>query len=147
MRTLEQVSAGGVAFRREGGRVEVALISVGAERPRWQLPKGLVDAGEAFERAAAREVREEAGVETELVAPIEIIEYWYVSNERGGRVRFHKFVHFYLLRYLAGDTRDHDHEVLEARFFPAEEAERLLAFPAERRVVARAREMIAALPD
>jgi hypothetical protein len=30
-----------------------------------------------------------------LVAPIEKIEYWYFSTERGARVRFHKFVHFY----------------------------------------------------
>ncbi|HYN86672.1 MAG TPA: NUDIX domain-containing protein [Pyrinomonadaceae bacterium] len=145
MRTIEQVSAGGVAFRREGGRTEVALIRVGAARPRWQLPKGIVDAGEALESAAVREVREEAGVETGLVAHVETIEYWYVSTERGERVRFHKFVHFYLLRYLAGDTRDHDHEVLEARFFPAEEAARVLAFASERGVVARARAMIDAL--
>ena len=35
--TKEQVSAGGVVCRRLGGRVEVALISVG-EQNRWQLP-------------------------------------------------------------------------------------------------------------
>ena len=39
--TKTQVSAGGVAFRVQEGRLEVALISVG-ESERWQLPKGLV---------------------------------------------------------------------------------------------------------
>src|SRR3712207_7199216 len=57
--------SGGVAFRRRGGRVEVALISVG-DAPRWQLPKGLVARGEEHEAAAAREVREIGRAHAEL---------------------------------------------------------------------------------
>ena len=140
--TRDQVSAGGVAYRERAGLTEVAIVSVG-ERRRWQLPKGLVGAGEPPEVAAMREVREEAGVETELVGPIETIEYWYQARERGAPVRFHKLVHFYLLRYVAGDVADHDHEVHEARWAEIGEAHDALAFPNERRVVARAREMIA----
>jgi 8-oxo-dGTP pyrophosphatase MutT (NUDIX family) len=141
MQTRTQVSSGGVAFRRRGAKTEVALISVG-ESNRWQLPKGLVGANESNEEAAVREVREEAGVQTVIVAPLEKVEYWYVSYERGERVRFHKFVHFYLLRYERGDVRDHDQEVNEARWFEIEEAQRVLAFASERRVVGRAGEMI-----
>jgi 8-oxo-dGTP diphosphatase len=70
--TQEQVSAGGVAFRRAGDRVEIALISVGPGG-RWQLPKGLVDRDELPELAAQREVREEAGLETERLGLIETI--------------------------------------------------------------------------
>ncbi len=87
--TQEQVSAGGVAFRRQNGQVQVALISVG-DQGRWQLPKGLVDPGEAPETAAQREVREEAGLETEQLGLIEKIEYWYFGKARAGqRLRFH----------------------------------------------------------
>lgn len=139
--TKTQVSAGGVAYREREGRTEVAIVSVG-ERRRWQLPKGLVGEGEPPEAAAMREVREEAGVETQLVAPIETIEYWYQARERGAPVRFHKFVHFYLLRYVAGDVADHDHEVHEARWAEIGEARDALAFANEKRVVARALEMI-----
>ncbi len=140
--TKEQVSAGGVVFRRRGGRTEVALISVGDEA-RWQLPKGLVDKGETPVEAAQREVREETGLETELVAPVDIIEYWYFS--KGGaatRVRFHKFVHFFLFRYAAGDVRDHDREVNEARWIEIETASAMLAFKGERQTMERARAMI-----
>jgi 8-oxo-dGTP pyrophosphatase MutT (NUDIX family) len=140
--TKTQTSAGGVVFRRRGGRVEVALISVGAGG-RWQLPKGLVDEGESPEAAAVREVREETGLDAELVAPIEKIEYWYFSAARGARVRFHKFVHFFLLRFDAGHVSDHDHEVNEARWIEIGEAIEMLAFKGERAVVERAREMIA----
>jgi 8-oxo-dGTP pyrophosphatase MutT (NUDIX family) len=141
--TKTQISAGGVVFRRRDARVEVALISVG-DKNRWQLPKGLVDAGESAEAAAVREAREETGIETELLAPVDKIEYWYYSTNRGQRVRFHKFVHFYLLRYLSGDVREHDAEVNEARWVEIDEALAMLAFKGEREVLTRARELIAA---
>ena len=141
MPTRDQVSAGGVVFRGAGGDAELALVLVG-ERRRWQLPKGIVDEGETPEVTAVREVREEAGVDAELVAPLEVIDYWYVATEGGERVRFHKRVHFYLLAYRGGDVADHDHEVLEARWVPAAQAAALLAFDNERRVVERARRLI-----
>ena len=145
--TKTQISAGGVVFRRrdDDSRVEVALISVG-DKNRWQLPKGLVDAGEGAEEAAVREAREETGIETKLVAPLDKIEYWYYATNRGGRVRFHKFVYFYLLRYVAGDVGDHDAEVNEARWVELDEARAMLAFAGERKVVGRAREMLAGAP-
>lgn len=139
--TKLQFSAGGVAFRREGDRIEVALISVG-DVARWQLPKGLVDKGESTEDAAVREVREEAGVDTEVVERIDKVEYWYLGNEEGLRVRYHKFVYFYLLRYKSGDIRDHDIEVNEARWFEINEAVRLMAFDSERKVVEKAKALI-----
>ncbi|MCA1636109.1 MAG: NUDIX hydrolase [Acidobacteria bacterium] len=135
--TREQVSAGGVVYRRRGSLVEVALISVGVER-RWQLPKGLVDAGETPEATALREVREETGLEGKLVAPLEVIEYWYFSKAGAARVRFHKFVHFFLMLYRSGEVSDHDAEVNEARWVEIEEAARTLAFKSERKVVEQA---------
>jgi 8-oxo-dGTP pyrophosphatase MutT (NUDIX family) len=141
--TRSQVSAGGVAFRRRDDQIEVVIISVGAE-PRWQLPKGLVDEGESPEVAAIREVHEEAGIETAMMGPIDTIEYWYWAKSRGQQVRFHKFVHYYLLRYVAGDSSNHDHEVNEARWVEIGQAQEMLAFKNEKGVVARAREMILA---
>ena len=141
-----QTSAGGVVFRRVRGQVEIALISVGVRR-RWQLPKGHVDAGESPEQAALREVREEAGVDADLLESIGRVEYWFVATDDGRRTRFHKFVHFYLLAYRSGDVADHDHEVHEARWFPLDEALRLLAFDNEREVAARARVRIAELTE
>jgi 8-oxo-dGTP pyrophosphatase MutT (NUDIX family) len=139
---VPQFSAGGVAFRcTKDGDVEVVLIAVGQSR-RWQLPKGTIEQGESPEVAALREVREEAGVETELVEPIEEIEYWYVGDSHGRRVRFHKKVHFYLMRYMAGNVADHDDEVLEARWFAIDEAIEGLAFKNEKNVVAAAKARI-----
>lgn len=141
--TKEQVSAGGVVYRRRGGRFEVALISVG-EAARWQLPKGLVGRGETPPEAALREVQEETGLTCEVVAELEPVEYWYFSKGGARRVRFHKFVHFYLMRYVSGDVSGHDDEVNEARWVALEDAEGMLAFKGERKTLGRAREMLAA---
>jgi 8-oxo-dGTP pyrophosphatase MutT (NUDIX family) len=139
--TKLQFSAGGVAFRKRGRRTEVALISVGEDN-RWQLPKGIVDKGESPEAAAIREVREEAGIDTELIERIDKVEYWYVWNEDGQRVRYHKFVYFYLLRYKSGSVSDHDDEVKEARWFSIDDAISSLAFDNEKKILGKAKEML-----
>jgi 8-oxo-dGTP diphosphatase len=141
--TLDQISAGGVAFRRKDSDLEVVIVSV-KPKLRWQLPKGIVDPGESPQVAAVREVREEAGIETDLIKLIETIEYWYRSVKNGKPVRFHKFVHFYLLEYRSGNVTNHDDEVEESRWVSFEEAIEMLAFKSEREVVEKAREMIEA---
>jgi len=144
--TVEQVSAGGIAFRRTADGYEIAIISVVPSR-RWQLPKGLIDAGETPEIAALREVREEAGIETDLLAPVEKIEYWYVGENRGERVRFHKSVHFFLLAYRSGTVENHDAEVAEARWVKIAEAVQMLAFKGEKEVVEKAVELLPEFSD
>lgn len=149
--TRKQVSAGGVVFRQTAGKTEVALISVliadrrsaVGEEARWQLPKGLIGRGETPEETALREVREETGLDSIMIAPLDTIEYWYYSTtKKGKRLRYHKFVHYYLLRYTSGSTVDHDAEVNEARWFEINEAIAQLAFENERDVVHQAQATI-----
>jgi len=141
--TLDQISAGGVAFRWKEAEPEIVIVSV-KPKLRWQLPKGIVDPGESPEVTAVREVKEEAGVEAERLGLIETIEYWYRSVRNGQPVRYHKFVHFYLLEYHSGDVLNHDHEIEEARWVSFDEAIEMLEFKGEREVVEKARQMIKA---
>jgi 8-oxo-dGTP diphosphatase len=139
--TKDQISAGGVAFRRTGSELQLAIVSVKPSL-RWQLPKGIVDPGETPEFTAVREVREEAGIETSLLRLIETIEYWYQREQYGRRIRYHKFVHFYLLQYQSGDVADHDHEIEESRWVSFEQAIEMLEFKSERGVVEKALEIL-----
>ncbi len=139
--THTQVSAGGIAYRRVDEQTQVVLILVGPRR-RWQLPKGAINANEQVEEAARREVREETGLKADLLEPLETIEYWFYANQGGQRTRFHKYVHFFLMRWTGGDVADHDHEVEEARWFNIDTAIDLLSFDSEKAVMRKAKARI-----
>jgi 8-oxo-dGTP pyrophosphatase MutT (NUDIX family) len=136
---MEEFSAGGVVVH-DGQVIVIVPVKRDARGQRvLGLPKGHPDPGEDAEQAATREVREETGVEAELVEPLGTIEY---SFERRGRKR-NKRVSFFLFRYRSGTLEDHDREIEEARWMPIEEAARALSYAGERRVVARALSRIA----
>lgn len=139
--TVEQVSAGGVVFRETNDGIEIAIVQI-TDELRWQLPKGLIDPGETFEQAALREVREESGIDGEIVGLIQTIDYWFYADHSGERRRYHKFVHFYLMRFVGGDVGAHDHEVVESRWVTVDDALKMLYFKTERDVVTKAVAMI-----
>jgi 8-oxo-dGTP pyrophosphatase MutT (NUDIX family) len=89
-----------------------------------------------------REVREEAGIVANSAGLIEKVEYWYQAKRGNERIRYHKYVHFYLMWYESGDVAEHDHEVNESRWFTGSEAIDALAFKSEQNIVERALEMI-----
>ena len=98
------------------------------------LPKGHVDPGETPEQAALREVREETGMNGELVEQLGEVRYWY---QRGGR-KIPKLVTFFLFEYRSGSDADHDTEVEEVRWLPLEDALTQLSYKGEREMVKRA---------
>jgi 8-oxo-dGTP pyrophosphatase MutT (NUDIX family) len=98
------------------------------------LPKGHIDPGENALQAAQREVREETGLESELVQKLGEVQYHY---RRNGKV-IKKSVQFYLFRYLTGTTDDHDDEVEEARWIDLDEARTALSYQGEREMADRA---------
>lgn len=138
-RWTQQHSAGGVVVRRED-EVPQFLAIKPANRDRWQLPKGTIDQGETARDAAVREVREEGGVHARILTDLGPINFFYHLHGR----HFAKTVDFYLMDYQSGTPADHDHEVQEARWFPLTESA-LLAFPTERALVDRAREILPSL--
>lgn len=138
---IEQRSAGGAVFRENDGKLQVVIILTAAEK-RWQIPKGIIDPGETSEQAAVREVREESGVDADIIDGIATTDYWFSFPIDGVRRRIHKFVDFYLMRYTGGDTADHDGEVTEARWVEVDEAVAMLEFDQERNVVSAGAEKI-----
>jgi 8-oxo-dGTP pyrophosphatase MutT (NUDIX family) len=98
------------------------------------LPKGHPEPGESAEAAAVREVREEGGVEGEVVAHLGDVAYTFDRNGRPTDKR----VAFFLFDYRSGDPADHDHEIEEARWMPLREAANALTYEGERMIVARA---------
>jgi 8-oxo-dGTP pyrophosphatase MutT (NUDIX family) len=104
------------------------------------LPKGHLDNAETAEQAAVREVREEGGVDADLVSHLGDVRYWY---RRKGR-SVPKRVRFFLFHYRSGDPADHDDEVEEARWMGLAEASTALSYEGEREMVLRALSQTAA---
>jgi 8-oxo-dGTP pyrophosphatase MutT (NUDIX family) len=129
-----EVSAGGVVVRGDEVVVIVPVKRDVSGNRVLGLPKGHLDGDETPEAAALREVREETGVEGELVGKLGDVRYWY---QRKGR-RVFKLVTFFLMNYRSGDLGDHDHEVEEALWMPLAEAARALTYAGEREMVVRA---------
>lgn len=138
----KQVSSGGVIFRTSDAGPEVAIVSVRGSKA-WCIPKGLIDKNEDPPAAALREVREESGLNGEVIDKIGHISYWYFVDEE--RVKVHKTVHFFLLKYKKGKTDDHDHEVEESQWFPIDEAISTLSYKSEKQIMQKAKEMIEGL--
>ena len=131
-----------MVVRGRGADAEIAIIRPrGSDR--WQLPKGIVERSESPETTAVREAWEETGVECELVAPLDTIEYWFQAREGDSRVRIHKKVHFFLLAAAGGTIGRHDREIAEARWATLDDALTMLSFRSEREVVELARPLIA----
>jgi 8-oxo-dGTP pyrophosphatase MutT (NUDIX family) len=142
MRIKYEVSAGGLILRRRGGTVDALLIGRGHPRI-WSLPKGHVEARETHEQAAIREVREETGCWGEILTKLSDISYWFYMN----RSKHKKSVHFFLMRYLSGDTTNHDHEVDDAAWFEVRAAKKALKYVNEKRLIDLGMEYLEAHPD
>ncbi len=127
-------SAGGVVVRGSDCVVIVPTRRAANGAKVLALPKGHVDPGETPVQAAAREVREEAGVDAEYVGDLGAVRYWYMRNGK----RIAKQVDFFLFTYAGGDVADHDHEVEQARWMPLSEAAAQLTYDGERDMAARA---------
>ena len=137
-RARQEVSAGGVVFRLDGGRPLFLLIR--DSYANWGFPKGHLEQGEAPERAAVREVVEETGLAAvESRGSIETID-WYFRFR--GRL-IHKVCHFYLMESLGDRTSPQRAEgITECQWVTYDDATRMISYANARAVLKRAQEMV-----
>ena len=132
-------AAGGVVVRGSDDSLEVVVAGRESDKT-WVFPKGTPDRGESVEETALREVREETGLDVDIVAPLGAIDYWFaVPGER-----VHKVVHFFLMRARGGDVSRHDHEYDHVKWVSIDEARQLLSYDTYREILDRALERVRA---
>lgn len=138
---VDEVSAGGLVIDFSGtkglliGRFDQKDAT--REKLLWSLPKGHIEEGETPEQAAIREVAEETGINSEISRELGVIDFWFMA---GGK-RIHKTVHHFLFKEVGGTLAPQESEVDEARWFPLEEIVSLLAYPDEKKLIARSGEL------
>lgn len=103
---------------------EVLLIRR-ARPPRkgqWSLPGGAQKTGESVVQAAAREVREETGVEIEVRGLLDVIDS--IQQDPDGRVRYHYTLVDVYAEWLGGEAVA-DGDAAEARWWLISDIPRL----------------------
>ncbi|MES1156815.1 MAG: NUDIX hydrolase [Alphaproteobacteria bacterium] len=131
-------AAGIVVFRGK----DVLLVRRGKPplQDRWSLPGGRIEWGETARDAALRELKEETGVEAELVGLVDVVDA-VMNRSEGGEPWAHYVLIDFAARWTKGEPRAGD-DASDARFFPPDEIENLGLWSETLRVIAEARALV-----
>lgn len=128
-----EFSAGGIVFNNDGQ----VLLTKHSQNKHWSFPKGWIEQGQTSKEAAVREVREEGGVEAEIIKKLGDSKYVYTLHGE----KIFKVVVYFLMKYVSGDPKDHDWEVEEAGWYEVDEALKQLTFSQDRELLKKALEI------
>lgn len=129
----EATSCGGVVIFR--GKILLLYKNFKNKYEGWVLPKGTVEQGEDYKETALREVKEESGVDAEIIKYIGRSQYSFtVPNDT-----IEKEVHWYLMMAGSYYSKPQKEEFFEdSGFYKYHEAYHLLKFANERQILERA---------
>lgn len=128
------ILAASIAVIRDG-RVLLASRTQPPMAGLFTLPGGLVEPGETLAEAALRELKEEVGVDADVIGFVDHVEI--VERERDGRVRRHFVICAHAARWRAGEPSPGP-EAGEVRWVDEREVGDLPTTPGLARIVARA---------
>ncbi len=150
-----------MVFKKTSGKVlwliTKTTISKEYPKPWWRLPKGWLDDVDDGKKpgplttgeikttendlisTATREVKEESGVEANVIKKIDIEKFFYKSKE--GTFVF-KMVYFYLMQWISDESEGYGSETSEIAWLGYEEARKKLKQSGEKKILDKAKELL-----
>lgn len=134
----DEFSAGGLVVDTES--MAAAIIGRRDRKGRmvWSFPKGHIEQGESAAQTAVREVFEETGLRAEVAEHLGTIAFWFMMDGK----RIHKTVEHFLLYARSLELSDADREVDVVEWIPLSEVAARLAYNDERKLLAKALEIL-----
>jgi ADP-ribose pyrophosphatase YjhB (NUDIX family) len=125
----------GVAAVIWNARGDVLLIRRGKEprKGQWSLPGGKLEFGESLVEGVLREVREETGLEVEILGLVDVAET--IRDAAAGAAEDHFVLIDYSARVISG-TAEAASDAADARWFTLEELDALSLWSEMRRIIA-----------
>lgn len=134
---IRQFSAGAIVFKNG----KVLLIKNKSIKDKkisfWGFPKGHLEKGEKSRDAALRELKEETGIEAEIVEKVGDSKYVFTQNGE----KIFKVVVIFLMEYKSGEGKPQLAEIDEVLWVDPKEALELLIFKNDKELLKKALEV------
>ena len=127
------LSCGGVVIYK--GKILLLYKNYSDRYTGWVLPKGSTEEGESYEETALREVKEETGVDAEIIKYIDETQFEF--NTPDGRIAKH--VKWFLMKSFNYYSKPQKSEFFEdSGYYKYHEAYHLLYFENEKHILEKA---------
>jgi len=162
---IREFSSGGVVYKEiknQKGEDKVFWLLTKSKPSKlfpksvWRLPKGWLDdvddgkkpgplasgkikaTEEDLQEAAIREVREEGGIEAEIISKLGTEKYFLTISDK----KILKFVTFYLMKWKHNLSEGFGFETESVEWLPYKDVYEKLSYPGEKRVLEKAKETL-----
>ena len=134
----KSIAAGGVVFRNTEMSLQVVLVSRRND-DLCALPKGRPESGESIRETAIREVKEETGLEVEIIEYIGDVKYSFLNSNQK---KVNKVAEYFLMIPIGGDFDKHDQEFDEVDWYDIHHASEILTHKNQTHIIDKAIEII-----
>jgi 8-oxo-dGTP diphosphatase len=121
-----EYSAGGIVLKKENNTIFL-LMAQDANHKGWGFPKGHIAdkiKNESKESTAIREVKEETGIDAEIISFASEENYIFTLHSNKTK----KTVYYFFMKFIGGDFSEKDHEMMDVAWIQFEAVEEKLTY-------------------